>query len=288
MAKPPANRRLRRFSKPEVRKLKKLLEEGSTNLLNEKFYQEVTDEFNHAAVTKNCIKIEMEQVRRWFSRRKGEYINEADSLPPESMGLIGASGSLSSGSKELTVSPGTKVSNDTSDMPKDIGAKVDEDEIEFEAMSSREGAWYDVVDFLAHRTNSAGHLEVLVRFQDFGAEEDEWIVVIDALRERSIPLESSDCPSVAVGDQVSCFRETKSRAAYYDAHILEIQRKQHDIRGCRCRFLVKFDLNQVEEYVKMKDLCRRPVYKSADGSADNKCEGFGNGIGNSSRGQAQD
>lgn len=48
--------------------------------------------------------------------------------------------------------------------------------------------------------------EVKVRFSGFGREEDEWVDVRGAVRERSIPLEASECPKVKVGDLVLCFQ----------------------------------------------------------------------------------
>ncbi|KAG6538085.1 hypothetical protein ZIOFF_003188 [Zingiber officinale] len=105
---------------------------------------------------------------------------------------------------------------------------------------------YDVAMFLAHRVINSGELEVRVRFQGFGAEEDEWVNVKNAVRERSIPLEASDCRKVGVGDLVLCFQENGDQAMYFDAHIVEIERKLHDIRGCRCLFSVRYDHDQTE------------------------------------------
>jgi hypothetical protein len=48
--------------------------------------------------------------------------------------------------------------------------------------------------------------EVRVRFVGFGAEEDEWVNVKNAVRERSIPLEHSECHKLKVGDLVCCFQ----------------------------------------------------------------------------------
>lgn len=48
--------------------------------------------------------------------------------------------------------------------------------------------------------------EVRVRFAGFGSEEDEWVNVEKGVRERSIPLEASECHRVKVGDLVLCFR----------------------------------------------------------------------------------
>lgn len=48
--------------------------------------------------------------------------------------------------------------------------------------------------------------EVRVRFSGFGKEEDEWVNVRTGVRERSIPLEPSECDKVNVGDLVLCFQ----------------------------------------------------------------------------------
>lgn len=48
--------------------------------------------------------------------------------------------------------------------------------------------------------------EVRVRFVGFGAEEDEWVNVKNAVRERSVPLEHSECHKLKVGDLVCCFQ----------------------------------------------------------------------------------
>jgi hypothetical protein len=48
--------------------------------------------------------------------------------------------------------------------------------------------------------------EVRVRFAGFRNTDDEWVNVRRAVRERSIPLESSECQRVKVGDLVLCFQ----------------------------------------------------------------------------------
>ncbi|KAF7150480.1 hypothetical protein RHSIM_Rhsim02G0175800 [Rhododendron simsii] len=134
-------------------------------------------------------------------------------------------------------------------------------ELEFEARSS-DGAWYDVDTFLTHRDLSSGEArglisaagaivayakkpvlrpEVLVRFVGFDAEGDEWVKVKTNIRERSIPLEDSECGKVKVGDLIVCFQEMGDEARYYDAHVIEIQKRMHDIRGCRCLFSIQYD-----------------------------------------------
>ncbi|GAB2275791.1 hypothetical protein Dimus_010541 [Dionaea muscipula] len=132
-------------------------------------------------------------------------------------------------------------------------------EIEFEARSSKDGAWYDVERILTHRILSSGEAEVRVRYEGYGAEEDEWVNVKNAVRERSVPVEHSECYRVKVGDLVLCFQERKDQAIYYDARVVEILRRMHDIRGCRCIFLIRYDHDRTEERVRLRRICRRPT-----------------------------
>ncbi|KHG04600.1 Chloride channel E [Gossypium arboreum] len=78
--------------------------------------------------------------------------------------------------------------------------------------------------------------EVLVRFVGFGADEDEWVNVKKAVRHRSIPFQHSECNKVMVGDL-----EKRDQLIYYDVHVNGVERKTHDIRGCRCIFLIRYD-----------------------------------------------
>ncbi|GFZ08596.1 hypothetical protein Acr_20g0004040 [Actinidia rufa] len=78
------------------------------------------------------------------------------------------------------------------------GEKVpDLSELEFEARSSTDGAWYDVDSFLNHRFLSSGEAE------------------------------------------------RRDQARHYDAHVVEIQRRMHDIRGCRCLVLGKSTFEKI-------------------------------------------
>ncbi|KAG8386369.1 hypothetical protein BUALT_Bualt03G0141700 [Buddleja alternifolia] len=134
----------------------------------------------------------------------------------------------------------------------------DNSQMEFEAKSARDGAWYDVTYFLSHRQLETGNPEALVRFAGFGPEEDEWVNVRRHVRQRSLPCESSECVAVLPGDLILCFQEGKEQALYFDAHVLDAQRRRHDVRGCRCRFLVRYDHDQAEEIVQLRKICRRP------------------------------
>ncbi|KAI7728475.1 hypothetical protein M8C21_012614 [Ambrosia artemisiifolia] len=135
---------------------------------------------------------------------------------------------------------------------------ADNSQMEYEAKSARDGAWYDVSTFLSHRSLETGDPEALVRFAGFGVEEDEWVNVRKHVRQRSLPCESSECVTVLPADLILCFQEGKEQALYFDAHVLDAQRRRHDVRGCRCRFLVRYDHDQSEEIVPLRKICRRP------------------------------
>ncbi|GFP78635.1 protein sawadee homeodomain homolog 2 [Phtheirospermum japonicum] len=131
-------------------------------------------------------------------------------------------------------------------------------QMEFEAKSARDGAWYDVSSFLSYRSLETGEPDALVRFAGFGPEEDEWVNIRRHVRQRSLPCESSECVIVLPGDLILCFQEGKEQALYFDAHVLDSQRRRHDVRGCRCRFLVRYDHDESEEIVPLRKICRRP------------------------------
>eukprot|EP00897_Mesotaenium_endlicherianum_P010518 jgi/Mesen1/9495/ME000063S08945 len=131
-------------------------------------------------------------------------------------------------------------------------------ESDYEAKSSRDGAWYDVDRFQGHQMNEAGQQEVKVRYAGFSEEEDEWVLASTCVRLRSLPCEASECIGVLPGDLVLCFQEGNEQALYYDADILDVQRRRHDVRGCRCRFWVRYRHDLAEEVVPLRKICRRP------------------------------
>ncbi|XVF89156.1 hypothetical protein PTKIN_Ptkin19aG0107600 [Pterospermum kingtungense] len=165
------------------------------------------------------------EVQSWFVARQQESTSKVPSLNGTSKNQcrIPEICPLNNGHQSSEILRGV-VSN--------VGEKVpDLSELEFEAKSSKDGAWYDVDMFLTHRVLSSGEAEVRVRFIGFGAEEDEWVNVKKAVRERSIPFEHSECHKVKVGDLVLCLQERRDQSIYYDAHVLDIERKMHDIRA---------------------------------------------------------
>ncbi|KAL7249621.1 hypothetical protein ACSBR1_011751 [Camellia fascicularis] len=130
--------------------------------------------------------------------------------------------------------------------------------MEFEAKSARDGSWYDVAMFMSHRSLEKGDAEVLVHFAGLGPEEDEWVNICRNVRPRSLPCEPSECAAILPGDLVLCFQDGKEQALYFDAHVLDVRKRRHDLRGCRCRFRVHYDHDESEEIVPLRKICRRP------------------------------
>ncbi|MCO5612852.1 hypothetical protein L7F22_067123 [Adiantum nelumboides] len=157
--------------------------------------------------------------------------------------------------------------------------------LQFEAKSSRDSAWYDVKLFLAHRMIETGDpqttlslsvgtevlkfllllisagckfQEIRVRFDGYDAADDEWVNMRTSIRERSLPCEASDCVYILPGDLTLCFKEGSEHALHFDALVLEVDRRRHDVRGCRCRFLVQYVCDGSKDVLPLRKVCRRP------------------------------
>ncbi|PON47426.1 SAWADEE domain containing protein [Trema orientale] len=216
------------FTKAEIRKMEKLVHESGENVLDKDFCLNIAKCFSRSSGRAGKPIVKWTEVHSWFQSVKQDSAKVTKNVP------------------ELAGAPPPIKALESSEKPKDEEKNLDLSELEFEARSSKDGAWYDVEMFLAHRFISTGEAEVRVRFVGYGAEEDEWINIKKAVRERSIPLEHSECNKVKVGDLVLCFQERRDQASHYDAHVLEIQRRMHDIRGCRCVFLIRYDHDNSE------------------------------------------
>lgn len=211
------------FTNAEIKKMEKLLEKSGEETCSKEFCQKIAISFNRSAGRAGKPLVKWTEVQCWFQKWQQEH--------PK---LIFAPNSGKNES-EIPANCSTDRTNENSQTPK--GQKIaDLSELEFEAKSSTDGAWYDVDTFLGHRFLDSDEVEVLVRFVGFGAEEDEWINVKKGIRQRSVPLENSECHKVKVGDLLLCFQERRDHAIYYDAHVIGIQRRMHDIRGCRREF----------------------------------------------------
>ncbi|KAL3650787.1 hypothetical protein CASFOL_007190 [Castilleja foliolosa] len=232
------------FMKAEVQKMEHLLNELKEKSLEDEFCKKLARVFNRSSGRAGKPVVKWAEIQSWFQKNQGLCMESS----------INAANTSS-------VVPETLAQNKETENPKMIEGLKDEDlpKLEFEARSVKDGAWYDVDTFLSHRSLDSGDIEVRVRYVGFGPEEDEWVNARESVRVRSVALEPSECQKVDVGDLVVCFQESQDQARYYDAHVVEVQRRWHDIRGCRCLFLIRYVHDNAEERVRLRRLCCRPT-----------------------------
>ncbi|KAL7122014.1 hypothetical protein ACP275_01G019400 [Erythranthe tilingii] len=233
------------FTKSEVQRMEHLLNEFKEQCLEKEFCKKLARLLNRSSGRAGKPAVNWNEVRSWFQK------NQQNGLSKESS---------CNEAKETPVVTEALARNKKIGNPKMAEGEKNEDlsMLEFEAKSLKDGAWYDVDTFLSHRFLSSGDIEVHVRYVGFGAEEDEWINIRDSVRVRSVALEHSECRKVKVGDLVVCFQERQDQARYYDARVIEVQKRWHDVRGCRCLFLIRYDHDNSEEKVRLRRLCCRP------------------------------
>ncbi|XP_009628384.1 protein SAWADEE HOMEODOMAIN HOMOLOG 2 isoform X3 [Nicotiana tomentosiformis] len=276
MGRPPSNGGPTfRFNATEVAEMEAILQAHNATMPAREVLVALAEKFSSSAERSGKIMVQMKQVWNWFQNRRyairaktakvpGKF--STPSVPQSDPAMVRAPAKLSTSpvpqsdpaavrimpqAPQPIPSPQVAVQN--------VGRSASDNiQMEFEAKSARDGAWYDVASFLSHRSVETADPEVLVRFAGFGAEEDEWVNVRKHVRQRSLPCESSECVAVLPGDLILCFQEGKEQALYFDAHVLDAQRRRHDVRGCRCRFLVRYDHDQSEEIVPLRKVCRRP------------------------------
>ncbi|XP_057727449.1 protein SAWADEE HOMEODOMAIN HOMOLOG 2-like [Arachis stenosperma] len=253
MGRPPSNGGPAfRFTSSEVAEMEAILHEHNNAMPARDVLAAIAEKFSESpGRCKDKITVQMRQVWNWFQNKR--YAIRAK---------------LNKSLVKLDITPMTKASSavvknihqpTAATIPTASGKVTQESSAtEFEAKSGRDRAWYDVANFIMHRYLESGDPEVLVRFSGFGPAEDEWVNVRKNVRPRSLPCESAECVAVLPGDLILCFQEGKEQALYFDAHVLDAQRRRHDVRGCRCRFLVRYDHDQSEEIVQLRKICRRP------------------------------
>ncbi|KAL8129387.1 hypothetical protein V2J09_018542 [Rumex salicifolius] len=250
MGRPPSNGGPAfRFTPNEVAEMEAILHEHGIQIPSRDLIVALSEKFSQSAERVGKMTVQVKQVWNWFQNRRFALRSKlprplsksnSTAMPPEMAPIRNA---------PLGSQP----------QPAQFGRSSSENpQMEFEAKSARDGAWYDVQAFLSHRYLDTGDLEVRVRCAGFGADEDEWVNVTKHVRQRSLPCESTECFAVMPGDLILCFQEGKEQALYFDAHVLDAQRRRHDARGCRCRFLVRYDHDLTEEIVPLRKVCRRP------------------------------
>ncbi|CBI36072.3 hypothetical protein VitviT2T_013354 [Vitis vinifera] len=236
------------FTQSEILEMENLFEEFGEETLGQEFCQDLATSFSASPGCSGNMPVGWKEVRDWFQTKQKELVARVTSSPVAPRGI-----------DALPEAPMSNNAPQNSIVPRGDMVAADLSELTYEAKSSKDDAWYDVAAFLTYRVLSSGELEARVRFSGFGNEEDEWVNVKKGIRKRSIPLEPSECYRVRVGDLVLCFQERSDQAVYCDAHIIEIQRRLHDIKGCRCIFVVRYDHDHGEEKVNLKRLCCRPT-----------------------------
>ncbi|KAK4365071.1 hypothetical protein RND71_016429 [Anisodus tanguticus] len=233
------------FTQHEIEKMENLLEQSGEEVFDQKFCKKLAGDFSHSKGRAGKPIVKWTEVQTWFQNRQKICLLKENSAEDNRK------------LPDVTEECALDEANQRFHMPE--GKKVpDLSDLEFEARASVDGAWYDVDTFISHRFLSSGEPEVLVRYVGFGSEEDEWVNVRKSVRKRSVTLENSECNKVRVGDPVLCFQEGKDHARYVEARILEIQKKFHDIRGCRCLFVIQYDHDNTKETVHLRRLCFRP------------------------------
>ncbi|KAJ4893943.1 SAWADEE HOMEODOMAIN-like protein 2 [Raphanus sativus] len=267
MGRPPSNGSPAfRFNMAEVTEMEAILLQHHTAMPSRQVLEDIAEKFSGSVERKGKIIVQFKQIWNWFQNRRYALRARRNNAPgklnvssmPRGVDMTNQMRNV------LPPSAGLKPTHITGNLPVApsvpgvMSSGSDKCYMEFEAKSARDGAWYDVHDFLDHRNLETGDPEVEVRFAGFEVEEVEWINVKKHVRLRSFPCEASECVVVLPGDLVLCFQEGKDQALYFDAKVLDAQRRRHDIRGCRCRFLVRYSHDQSEEIVPLRKICRRP------------------------------
>ncbi|KAE8682651.1 Chromo domain-containing protein T09A5.8 [Hibiscus syriacus] len=217
------------FTKAEIEKMEKLSVESRELLQSKEFCQKIARSFSSSSARAGKPIVKWTEVQSWFGSRQQESTSKVPSFTDtsENQSSIPETCPLNNGPQN----------SQTLKVDSQPGEKIpDLSELKFEAKSCKDGAWYDVDMFLGHRFLSSGEADVRVRFVGYGAADDEWVNVKKAVRKRSIPFEHSECNKLVVGDLVLCLQERGDQSIYYDAHVVKIDRKMHDIRGCRKEF----------------------------------------------------
>ncbi|KAL2523544.1 Zinc-binding oxidoreductase [Abeliophyllum distichum] len=253
-----------RFNAAEVSEMEAILQAHNCAVPEREILETLAQKFSASAERSGQVEISVKQVWNWFQNRR--YALRAKATKTPTAGKLSISPTHRDDPTTVRTAPQPAPSSIVRSMPQvphslpaPSGRNAsDNSQMEFEAKSARDGAWYDVSTFLSHRSLETSDPEVLVRFAGFGPEEDEWVNVRRHVRQRSLPCESSECVAVLPGDLILCFQEGKEQALYFDAQVLDAQRRRHDVRGCRCRFLVRYDHDQAEEIVPLRKICRRP------------------------------
>lgn len=222
--------------------------------------EELATKFSHSAYRNGKSVITRDQVHTWFLDRQLYSVVKSKSSVAVSNAVTKQLPNVTPSQNALKNLIALSKAWAAAEKPKKPKAQrvAELSDLIFEALSAKDCAWYDVASFLNFRIMYSGELEVRVRFAGFSHDQDEWVNVRTDIRERSIPLEASECHKVKVGDLVLCYRANEDHALYSDAHVINVERQLHDKDNCTCTFVVRFEYDNAEVEVKCSEICCRP------------------------------
>ncbi|CAN0858772.1 Protein SAWADEE HOMEODOMAIN HOMOLOG 1 [Linum grandiflorum] len=191
------------FTLAEMMKMKSIYKQIGEEALASQFCQNLASSFSVSSNRTGKPAITWQQVHNWFLRR-----HKPSETTPSPMPLkFCIDLSDDTGMNVLPLSLTKRKVSGYLNVSWITGAKAsDLSELMYEVKSSKDYAWYDLASFLSYRVLCSGELEVRVRYAGYRNTDDEWVNLKRAVRERSIPLEPSECQKVEVGDLVLCFR----------------------------------------------------------------------------------
>ncbi|KAJ9559678.1 hypothetical protein OSB04_004838 [Centaurea solstitialis] len=233
----------RKHASPAVLEMEHLFRKQGKESQQQKFCEELATKFSCSGNRDGNSIITWDQVHTWFLDRQ-----LFSAVKSKSSGAATKQHALTNTSpialKNLVALSKVWAAAEKPNKPK--AERVAElSDLIFEALSSKDCAWYDVAAFLNFRVLLLWRA-LRVRFCGFSHDQDEWVNVRRGLRERSIPLEPSECHKVKVGDLLLCYRANEDHALYSDAHLLKVERQLHDKDNCTCIFLVRFEYDNAE------------------------------------------
>ncbi|KAJ0257051.1 Protein SAWADEE HOMEODOMAIN 1 [Hirschfeldia incana] len=242
------------FTLAEILDMETLFKELGDQSLHKDFCQTVSSSFSCSVNRKGKTSITWKQVQDWFQGSLEKQNQPKTKTMPSSPLMIVDLSNPGSARDAETPAENENVTSGR----RQKGKASDVSDLAFEAKSARDDAWYDVASFMTYRHLRTGELEVRVRFSGFDNRHDEWVNVKASVRERSIPVEPSECGRVKVGDLLLCFQDREEEALYCDAHVVNIKRGVHDDRSCNCVFFVRYEFDGTEEPLGLESICRRP------------------------------
>ncbi|KAL9264313.1 sawadee homeodomain homolog 2-like protein [Drosera capensis] len=217
-----------RFTPMEVAQMEASFQEHNHNnqLPAKEMSEALAEQFSKSAERAGKITVQGKQVWNWFQNKR--YALRAKMV--KTLGMLTV---ISMPPNEVASIRIALQGQQTIAVPSGGKTGVENSQLEFEAKSARDGAWKFSFALLDSGPVMWHSTWVFFKGQTHSISSYD----------RPFPLKS---------------QEGKEQALYFDAHVVDAQRRRHDVRGCRCRFLVRYDHDQSEEIVPLRKLCRRP------------------------------